>query len=99
MATMNAPWYTIGYQAIRVVDMQARTYSVVATSPTGRWYPTVATQPDGNMLIVGGAQEVILYSLSYKLQTYMNSVGELYVFDCLPQRQLGPDCPDCCHQV
>ena len=55
---MDAPWYTIGYQAVRIINSAAQNYSLVGEVPTGRWYATIMTLPDGNMLILGGAQEV-----------------------------------------
>ena len=58
MVGINAPYYTIGYQAIRLVDSLHRNYSLVNEMPTGRWYPSTVTLPDGNVLIVGGAQIV-----------------------------------------
>ncbi|KAL0036357.1 hypothetical protein WJX77_003871 [Trebouxia sp. C0004] len=56
MVGMDAPYFQVGYQAVRVVDGINQNYSVVNEFPTGRWYPSVATLPDGNMLVVGGAQ-------------------------------------------
>ncbi|KAK9861867.1 hypothetical protein WJX84_011613, partial [Apatococcus fuscideae] len=56
MVGINAPYYTIGYQAVRRVDATQPSYSLVNQFPTGRWYPGIMTLPDGNVLIVGGAQ-------------------------------------------
>lgn len=58
MVGMDAPYYQVGYQAVRVVDGINQNYSMVNEFPTGRWYPSIATLPDGNMLVVGGAQIV-----------------------------------------
>lgn len=58
MVGINAPYYTIGYQAVRRVNGIQRSYSLVNEFPTGRWYPGIMTLPNGNILIVGGAQIV-----------------------------------------
>ncbi|KAL3145060.1 hypothetical protein ABBQ32_003546 [Trebouxia sp. C0010 RCD-2024] len=56
MVGINAPYYTVGYQAVRLVDGVQQNYSMVNEFPTGRWYPSVMTLSNGNMLVVGGAQ-------------------------------------------
>lgn len=58
MVGINAPYYTVGYQAVRLVDGVQQNYSMVNEFPTGRWYPSVMTLSNGNMLVVGGAQIV-----------------------------------------
>lgn len=58
MVGINAPYYTIGYQAVRLVDGINQSYSLVNEMPTGRWYPSLVTLPDGEIAIVGGAQIV-----------------------------------------
>lgn len=58
MVGMDAPYYQVGFQAVRVVDGIHQNYSLVNQFPTGRWYPTLTTLPDGNILVVGGAQIV-----------------------------------------
>ena len=58
MVGINAPYYTIGYQAVRRVDATQPSYSLVNQFTTGRWYPGIMTLPDGNVLVVGGAQIV-----------------------------------------
>ena len=60
MVGINAPYYTIGYQAVRRVDATQPSYSLVNQFTTGRWYPGIMTLPDGNVLVVGGAQIVSL---------------------------------------
>ena len=43
---------------MRIFSPEYRNYSQVATMSSLRWYPTVMTFPDGNMLILGGNQAV-----------------------------------------
>ena len=56
----NAPYSVVGAQAVRIFDPVGQNYSQVAVMQSLRWYPTVMTFPDGNMLIIGGAQAVSL---------------------------------------
>ena len=58
MSQMQGDWYRVGFQSVRAIDVVDRNYSVVAELERGRWYPTVVTLSDGNMVIIGGAQEV-----------------------------------------
>lgn len=55
---LNAPWLTVGFQAVRVVNGNSQSYKLAATMQQARWYPSVVTQADGNALIVGGMQQV-----------------------------------------
>ncbi len=58
MVGIDAPYYTIGYQAVRRVDASQPVSNLVNQFPTGRWYPGIMTLPNGNILVVGGAQIV-----------------------------------------
>ena len=58
IVTPLAPTYTWGAQSVRIFDSDHRNYSQVATMSSLRWYPTVMTFADGNMLILGGNQAV-----------------------------------------
>ena len=49
---------TNGIAVIRTFDPVAQSYKVVANMDQGRWYPTVGIMADGNVLIVGGMQQV-----------------------------------------
>ena len=56
---LNPPFLTMGLQTIRVFDPNTQKYSVVAEMDRGRWYPSVMTMADGNLLIIGGMQQVL----------------------------------------
>ena len=60
------PTFTWGADAVRIFDPYHKNYTTVRNMSSWRWYPTVMTFPDGNMLIIGGNQAVrmILYQLS-----------------------------------
>ncbi|KAK9863993.1 hypothetical protein WJX84_007490 [Apatococcus fuscideae] len=53
---LMAPFLTNGFFSIRIFNPFGPSYSLGPNMPTGRWYPTLATLPDGTILIVGGAQ-------------------------------------------
>ena len=55
---LNYPFLTIGTQAIRVFSTVSQNYTVVAEMDRGRWYPTIMVMADGNLLILGGMQQV-----------------------------------------
>ena len=55
---LNPPFLTIGTQAIRIFNPATQNYSVVAEMDRGRWYPTIMSMADGNLLILGGMQQV-----------------------------------------
>ncbi len=44
--------------ALRIVDPISQSYTLVGHMPQARWYATPAVMPDGNVLIVGGYQQV-----------------------------------------
>lgn len=53
---------TNGLQTIRIFDPFMETYQVVAEMERGRWYPSINVLADGNVLIVGGMQQVSMKS-------------------------------------
>ncbi len=53
---LTAPFLTNGFFSIRIFNPFGPSYSLGPNMPTGRWYPTLATLPNGNILIMGGAQ-------------------------------------------
>ena len=55
---MNGDFLKAGFQAIRVMDPSNQTITTVGYTDRGRWYPTVMTLADGNILVVGGVQMV-----------------------------------------
>lgn len=55
---LNAPFLTNGIQAVRVFDPVTRKIELVAELDRGRWYASVMTMADGNLLILGGLQQV-----------------------------------------
>lgn len=55
---LNPPFLTMGFTSIRVFDPVGRNYSVVTDMGQGRWYASVVTMADGNLLILGGIQQV-----------------------------------------
>ena len=55
---LNPPFLTEGNQAVRVFNPLTRDISVVSKLERGRWYPSVMTLSDGNLLILGGMQQV-----------------------------------------
>ena len=55
---LDPPFTTNGVQSIRIFDSVTQIYSHVAEMDRGRWYPSVLTMPDGNILIIGGSQQV-----------------------------------------
>ena len=56
---LNGAFLTSGIQTIRLFDPDTQSYRVVNTMERGRWYPSVTIMADGNLLIVGGMQQVI----------------------------------------
>ena len=60
---LMAPFLTNGFFSIRIFNPFGPSYSLGPNMPTGRWYPTLATLPDGTILIVGGAQVRLLLSV------------------------------------
>lgn len=60
---MNPPFLTNGIQAVRVFDPVTREIELVATLQRGSWYVSVMTLSDGNLLILGGVQQVSASSL------------------------------------
>lgn len=44
--------------ALRIVDPITQNYTNIGRMPRARWYATPAVLPDGNVLIVGGYQQV-----------------------------------------
>lgn len=76
MVGINAPYYTIGYQAVRLVNAVEKKASLVNEMSTGRWYPSTATLADGSILIVGGAQ-IVRYPHSPDVQPCLHDL------DCL----------------
>jgi len=55
---MNGDFLKAGFQAVRVMDPTNQTITTVGYTDRGRWYPTVMTLADGNILVVGGVQMV-----------------------------------------
>lgn len=51
------PYLQYGLVAIRIYDPVTQTIETVAQMDRGRWYPSVMTMSDGNILIVGGGQQ------------------------------------------
>ena len=58
----NGKFLTPGFQAIRVFDPVAKNYSVVGQLDRARFDPTLVTLGDGNVLVLGGTQQVTLCS-------------------------------------
>lgn len=66
LINLNGAFLTVGFQAIRVFDPVAKNYSVVGYTDRARFDPTLVTLGDGNMLVLGGTQQVsgqFLYKL------------------------------------
>lgn len=55
---LNPPFLTNGIQAVRVFDPLTRKIELVAELDRGRWYASVMTMADGNLLVLGGVQQV-----------------------------------------
>ncbi|KAK9832391.1 hypothetical protein WJX74_008758 [Apatococcus lobatus] len=53
---LNPPFLTNGLQSVRDYNPDEPSYTLPETLPTGRWYPTLVTLPDGHILIAGGSQ-------------------------------------------
>ncbi|KAL0048178.1 hypothetical protein WJX82_009358 [Trebouxia sp. C0006] len=53
---INGDFLKVGFQAVRVFDPTNQTITTVGYTDRGRWYPTVMTLADGNILVVGGVQ-------------------------------------------
>ena len=47
-----------GMDSLRIVDPITQIYTYIGRMPRARWYATPAVLPDGNVLIVGGSQQV-----------------------------------------
>lgn len=61
---LNGDFLAVGFQAVRVFDPANQTITTVGYLDRGRWYPTVMTLADGNILVVGGVQMVRVAALS-----------------------------------
>lgn len=48
------PFLTNGFFSVRIIDPFGPSYTLGPNLPTGRWYPTLITMPDGTILIMGG---------------------------------------------
>ena len=57
-----------GMDALRVVDPITQIYTYIGRMPRGRWYATPAVLPDGNVLIVGGSQQVSILCIARSLE-------------------------------
>ena len=55
---LNPPFLTNGNQVIRLFNPSTQNYSVIAEMDRGRWYPTIMSMADGNLLVLGGMQQV-----------------------------------------
>lgn len=53
---LDPPFLTNGLQSLRDYNPDDPSYTLPAMLPTGRWYPTLVTLPDGHILIAGGSQ-------------------------------------------
>ena len=60
---LNPPFLTNGIQAVRVFDPLTRKIELVAELDRGRWYASVMTMADGNLLVLGGVQQVRSWAL------------------------------------
>ena len=50
------PFLTDGLTSVRIIDPFQATYTLGPGLPSSRWYPSLLTLADGNILIMGGAQ-------------------------------------------
>jgi hypothetical protein len=54
----DPPHLLVGFQAVQVFDPPTQRIETVAWLQRARWYATIATLADGNLLVVGGMQQV-----------------------------------------
>lgn len=59
LINLNGDFLTVGFQAIRGFDPVAKKYSVVGKLDRARFDPTLVTLGDGNVLVLGGTQQVL----------------------------------------
>lgn len=53
---LSKPRPTSGLTSVRVIDPFQASYALGPELPSNRWYPSLVTLADGNILIMGGAQ-------------------------------------------
>ena len=53
---LSDPFLTNGFFSVRIIDPFGQTNTLAPNMPTGRWYPTLLTMPDGTIFIAGGVQ-------------------------------------------
>lgn len=53
---LSDPFLTNGFFSVRVIDPFGQTNTLAPNMPTGRWYPSLLTMPDGTIFIAGGVQ-------------------------------------------
>lgn len=53
---LSDPFLTNGFFSVRIIDPFGQTNTLAPNMPTGRWYPSLLTMPDANILIAGGVQ-------------------------------------------
>lgn len=60
---LSWPFLTNGLKSLRLIDPFEASYTLGPGLPSSRWYPSLLTLADGNILIMGGAQVRRLHSL------------------------------------
>ncbi len=53
---LSDPFLVNGFPVIRIIDPFGQAYTRGPDMPTGRWYPTLVTLPDGTIMIASGSQ-------------------------------------------
>ena len=53
---LSDPFLTNGFFSVRIINPFGQTNTLAPNMPTGRWYPSLLTMPDANILIAGGVQ-------------------------------------------
>lgn len=53
---LSWPFLTNGLTSVRIIDPFKASYMLGPELPSSRWYPSLLTLGNGNILIMGGAQ-------------------------------------------
>ncbi len=64
------PYLTDGIRSVRIIDPFQASYSLGPDLPSPRWYPSLLTLPDGNILIMGGAQVMPLGQHDFRMMQH-----------------------------
>ena len=66
---LSWPFLTNGLSSLRIIDPFQASYTLGPELPSSRWYPSLLTLADGNILVMGGAQVRRSYGSRARMST------------------------------